>query len=110
MDKARLAVGRLGLAQEMIEPFLRDLLALGIPAHLGRLGEAIDLPRLHEGPPRREPVGAAVLIEAIDKAAARVIPALSRPQWQGALDDEVFQHSDNVAGLSGRGRITHCYS
>src|SRR5262245_57744147 len=99
MDKTRLAVRRPGPGQEMLEPFQRNLLALRVPAHLGRLGKAVDLPGLHERSPRREPVGAAFRIEAIDKAAAGAVPTLAGPQRQGALDDEALERSDDIAGL-----------
>src|SRR5262249_12675937 len=95
-----------GLAQQMLEPLQRNRLTLGVPAHLRGLGEAINLSGLHERPPRREPVGAAILTEAIDKAARRGIPALARPQRQGALDDQVF-HSDAPPTAAG-GRPPHC--
>ena len=48
VDKTRPAIGSLGLAQEVIEALQRDLAAVGIPAQLGRLGVAIDLPGLHQ--------------------------------------------------------------
>jgi hypothetical protein len=54
-------------------------LAFGIPADLRGLGEAINLPRLHENPPGRENIGAAILIEPIDEAARRPVPTLRRP-------------------------------
>ena len=68
----------------MIQPLQRDLTTFGIPAHLGRLGEAIDLPGLHQNPPRRETIGATVLIEPLHEASRRSIPTLPRPERQGS--------------------------
>ena len=53
VDKAGLAVGGFRLGQKVLQPLQRDRAAVGIPAHLRRLGVAIDLARLHENPPRR---------------------------------------------------------
>ena len=74
VDKARFAVGGFRLAQQMLQPLQRDRAAVGIPAHLRRLGVAIDLARLHEHPPRRRGIGAAVA----DRAGRQSRP-LCRP-------------------------------
>ena len=60
MHEARLAIRALGLGQEMLQRLQRDLTALRVPADLGGLGEAIDLPGLNEHPARRQTIGAAV--------------------------------------------------
>ena len=76
MDKAGPAVGGFRFGQKMIQPLQRDFAAFGIPAHLRGLGEAIDLPGLHEHAPRRETIGAAVRVEPVDEAARRRDPSL----------------------------------
>ena len=79
MDKTGSAVGAFGLGQQMLQTLQRDLAALRIPADLCRLGEAIDLPRLHEHPPGREAIAAAILMEPIDKTTGGAVPAFRRP-------------------------------
>ena len=54
VDEAGFAVGGFRLGQEVLQPLQRDRAAVGIPAHLRRLGVAIDLARLHENPARRQ--------------------------------------------------------
>ncbi|MGY4311328.1 hypothetical protein ACVWW1_000631 [Bradyrhizobium sp. JR3.5] len=97
-DEARPAIRRLGLGQQVVQPFQRDRAALGIPAHLGRLGVAIDLARLHKQAARRGVVGCPILMQPVDKAAARSVPADRRPQRQGVVDDAVLQPRDDVGG------------
>ena len=76
MHEAGPAVGRLRLGQQIVQPLQRDGAAFGVPAHLRRLGVAIDLAGLHEHPPRREAIGAAVRMQPVDKAARRRRPSL----------------------------------
>ena len=96
MDEAGLAIGRPGLAQEIVEPLQRDVAPLGVPAHLRRFGVAIDLTGLNEHPPRCEAIGPAVGTQPVDKTARRCIPTFRRPQRQGLLDHAKLQPGDDI--------------
>ena len=99
VHKAGLAVGGFRLGQKVIQPLQRDRAAVRIPAHLRRLGVAIDLARLHANPPRRQAIGAAVAIEPIDKAARLVVPAFGRPQRQAVVDHAKLQLRDDIGRI-----------
>jgi hypothetical protein len=113
VDKARPAVRGFRFRQKMIQALQRNRAAVGIPAHLRRLGVAIDLARLHKHPARRQAVRAAVRIEPIDKAARYVVPAFGRPQRQALLDHAKLQPRDDIGRIQRicrRGGISfsHC--
>ena len=113
VDKARMAVGGFRLGQEMIQPLQRDFAAFGIPAHLRCLGEAIDLPGLHEHATGRETIGAAVLIEPVDKAAASSDPSLRSTTAASAWSImRSFSFATMSAESSARGGLSfsHCVS
>ena len=99
VDEAGFAVGGFRLRQEVLQPLQRDCAAVGIPAHLRRLGVAIDLARLHEHPTRRQGIGAAVGIEPVDKAARLVVPAFGRPQRQAVVDHAKLQPRDDIGRI-----------
>ena len=99
VDETRFAIGRFRLRQQMLQPLQRDGAAFGIPAHLRRLGVAVDLPRLHENPARRRTVRTAVRIEPIDEAARIVVPTFGRPQRQAMLDHAELQPRDDIGRI-----------
>ena len=99
MNKARSAIGGFCFGQKMIQPLQRDLPTVGIPAHLGCLCKAIDLPGLNENTARRKTIGAAFLIEPIHKAACRRIPAFPGPQRQGVVDHPKLQFRDDTVQI-----------
>ena len=109
VHEARPAVGAPGFGQEMLQPLQRDLAALRIPADLRRLGEAIDLPGLHEHAPRRETIGAAVAVEPVDEAADCPDPSL-RPDHNGSACSIMrsFRSRDDVDRIVRRGGL--CFS
>jgi hypothetical protein len=53
---------------------------------------------LHANPARRETVGTAVLMQPLDEAPGRPIPALGRPQRQRMVDHEGYQDTDDNTG------------
>lgn len=95
MRKAVLGVGAAQL-QELLQPVQRDLPGVRVPVELGRLGIAVDLPRLHEGPARGVAVGRSVRAKPLDEAAMGGIPARRRPKGQGLFGHPGAEGGDGV--------------
>ena len=90
----------------MFKALQRDVAPLRVPAHLRRLGVAIDLARLNAHAARRETIRAPVRIEPIDEAAGRRVPTFGRPQRQGVVDHPKLQLRDDVAESLCRGGLS----
>ncbi len=85
--------------QQVVESRQRDLAAFRIPAEIGRLGVAIDLPRLHTHPARRRAIRPPLNVQPLDKTAGCPVPALGLPQRKRMVDDAGPEGGNDIASL-----------